>query len=131
WTSTGPTDPGILYPPVGAGLAPLPNGFAPKAKVVFLASCGIDANFLAQWHLGAGQALIVPKYRDDNKSLDITLNTAAVEWQRMLQVLGTGGTVDAAVAAGNEQAAADKSDYTWMVAPGGDGSVSFKAKAAK
>ena len=126
WTPSGPTDPGLLYAPVGAQLAVLPNGFAPKAKVVFLAACGIDAGFIAQWHIGPGQALIVPKYNDDNPTMLIDLNKASNEWEAMLLKLGKGGTVGDAVAFGNQQAAHNQSDYSWQVI--GDGSVNFNAK---
>jgi hypothetical protein len=110
----------------------LHNGFTPRAKVVFLAACGIDANFLAQWHLAAqGQALIVPQYDAANADKVVTLNSAAQEWQVMLLALGNGSTVAQAVAAGAAKAAALGSSYTWIIAPGGDGSVSFKAKPAR
>jgi hypothetical protein len=109
-------------------LAVLPNGFTPKAKVVILAACGIDAFFIAQWHLQDGQALIVPKYNDDNPLMEITLNTASTELEAMLLKLGKGGTVDEAVAFGNQAAAANNSDYRWQVFPTGGGGVSFNAK---
>ena len=108
----------------------LENGFTPKAKVVFLAACGIDANFLAQWHLAAqGQALIVPQY--NNPGLLITLASAANEWNVMLQALGNGNTVAQAVAAGVARAVINNSQYTWIIPQGGDGNVSFKAKPAQ
>jgi hypothetical protein len=128
WVRQGPDDPGELLPPQGAQLAVLPNGFTPKAKVVILAACGIDAFFIAQWHLQDGQALIVPKYNDDNPLMEITLNTASTELEAMLLKLGKGGTVDEAVAFGNQAAAANNSDYRWQVVPTGGGGVSFNAK---
>jgi len=118
----------VLSPPVGAQLYVLPNGFTPKAKVIFLAACGVDANFIAQWQLGPGQALIVPVYDPYlNPTMQISLNAAAFEWKAMLQVLGTSGTVNEAVAAGNVQAAADVSDYWWQVVPTGGGGVNLNA----
>lgn len=117
-----------LVPVPGQNWIFLPNGFAPKAKVVFLSACGVDANFLAQWHLGAGQVMIVPQYNADNPGMEMTLNSAANEWQAMLQVLANGGTVDQAVAAGNVRAAANASHYSWQVYPIGGGGVSFNAK---
>ena len=118
--------PAQISPNAGDNWIPLPNGFAPKAKVIFLAACGIDANFLAQWHLGAGQVMIVPQY--NTPAMIMTLNSAADEWQAMLQELANGNTVDQAVAAGNVHAAANKAPYSWQVYPQGGGGVSFKAK---
>jgi hypothetical protein len=106
----------------------LPNGFTPKAKVIFLAACGIDANFLRQWNLGAGQVMIVPEYNADNPAMLIDLNKAATEWQAMLTQLANGKTVDDAVTAGNVAAAFNGSDYSWKVFPQGGGGVNFNAK---
>ena len=108
----------------------LPNGFGPRAKVVFLAACGIDADFIAQWHLGGGQALIVPVYDPTlDKTMHINLEYAATEWQKMLIVLGN-GTVAEAVAAGNAQAAANGAAHRWRAVGGtGAGNVNFKAQS--
>jgi len=109
---------------------PLEGGFTPRAKVVFLAACDIDSYFLAQWHLAtSGQALIVPKYNDTNTTMTLTLDSAANEWQVMLQALGNGSTVADAVAKGQAKAAINGSAYTWVTE--GDGSVSFNAKPAQ
>jgi hypothetical protein len=110
----------------------LDDGLTPRAKVVFLAACAIDARFLAQWHLAPqGQALIVPQYNAGNVDKIVDLALAAREWREMLLALGNGSTVQEAVNRGAAQAAADGADYTWIIAPGGDGNVSFKAKSAQ
>lgn len=96
---------------------------------MFLAACGIDDRFLSQWHLAStGQALIVPAYSAANTDKIVDLNFAAREWRVMLAALGNGSTVQDAVNQGRAQAAQDGVPYTWIIAPGGDGSVSFKAK---
>jgi hypothetical protein len=105
----------------------LPDGFAPRAKVVFLAACGLDDNFTAQWHLQPGQALIVPKYSVSNKSMQLDLNHAAWELQSMLMQLAQGDTVQAAVQEGNRTASYWGSGYQYVVI--GDGSVNFRAKS--
>lgn len=116
----------------GGYYACLNNGFTPRAKVVFLAACGIDAKFLAGWHLAPqGQALIVPQYAPGNVQEDLNLRFASQEWQAMLVVLANGSTVDQAVAQGKAQAVRDGANYTWTIAPGGDGSVNFRAKTAQ
>jgi hypothetical protein len=105
----------------------LPNGFTPKAAIVFVASCGVDDNFIAQWHLNGGQALIVPLYSDPQgtEALNqIDLDKSAIEWNAMLGVLANGGTVDAAVSKGNEAAAGNGSAHTWRRI--GDGSVTLQ-----
>ena len=99
---------------------------------MFLAACGIDAKFLAQWHIAPnGQALIVPQYNAENVEMQVDLNSAAQEWQAMLSAMGNGSTVAQAVAAGAAKAARLGSNYTWIIASGGDGSVTFKAKPAQ
>jgi len=108
----------------------LPNGFEPKAKVVFLAACGIDDNFVNQWHLQPGQALIVPEYLVPSEQMHIDPAKASAEWLNMLEVLDTGGNVDAAVKEGNNVAAIQGAAHRWKVANQGGGSVNFKAKAA-
>ncbi len=126
-----PCDAGTCqFDPAAGNYMTLPNGFTPRAKVVFLAACGIDAQFLAQWHLAAqGQALIVPQY--NNPGMLVTLFSAADEWNVMLTALGSGRTVAQAVAAGVAEATKNNSTYTWIIAPGGDGSVDFNAKPAQ
>jgi hypothetical protein len=59
------------------------------------------------------------------------LNLAAREWREMLKALGNGSTVEQAVNLGIVQAAVDGANYTWRIAPGGDGSVNFEAKPAQ
>jgi hypothetical protein len=38
------------------------DGFHPKARIVTMGHCFIDSRYLAQWHLGTSQAMIVPDY---------------------------------------------------------------------
>jgi hypothetical protein len=118
---------------VQAGLNALPpatwdvleNGFAPKAKVVFLAACGIDASFIAQWHLQNGQALIVPLYTVPSENQHMDLYKAAWEWQSMLMMLANGKSVSEAVAEGNTSAASLGAAHRWQVI--GDGNANFHA----
>ena len=106
----------------------LPNGFAPNAKVVFLGACGLDANFLAQWHLRpSGQALIAPKYLPSNTNMLVNLDNAAWEWDAMLVTLAQGKSVNEAVVAGNQAATYLGSGYQYVVI--GDGSVNISTKS--
>jgi len=122
------TDNGTPYqipPPAGMTWDVFPNGFAPKAKVVFVAACGVDANFIAQWHLqSSGQALIVPQYLPTNPGMIVNAHNAAWESKGILLTLAQGQTVSAAVAVGNQSAATQGSGYVWQVI--GDGNVSFQ-----
>jgi hypothetical protein len=110
--------------PNGGRLAVLPDGFNPRATVVFLAACGIDEAFIAQWHLSnVGQALIVPVYT--NPQMHLSLNWAANEWKAMLVAFAKGSNVQAAVAAGNA-VAAQQTEHTWQII--GDPLVGFRAQ---
>jgi len=103
----------------------LQNGFSPKAKVVFLAACGINSSFIAQWHLQAsGQALIVPVYASSNPDNTIDLVSAAADLQFMLQQLGSWNNVGQAVDLTNASNGASKK-YTWTVIPQAGRNVTF------
>jgi len=124
-STTGDGTPYQILPPAGMTWDVFPNGFAPKAKVVFVAACGVDANFIAQWHLqSSGQALIVPQYLPTNPGMIVNAYNAAWEWEGILLTLAQGQTVSAAVAVGNQSAATQGSGYVWQVI--GDGNVSFQ-----
>lgn len=115
---------GTVLPPVGFAWNPLPNGFAPKAKVVILAACGITSAFINQWHLSAtGQALIVPVY-DPGTNNQIHLEMAAADVQFMLDQLSGGLNVGAAVDLTNT-ANGGKVGYTWTVIPEAGRNVTF------
>jgi hypothetical protein len=116
---------GVLGPISGVQWDILEDGFAPKAKVVFIAACGIDANFIAQVHLQKGQALIAPVYTVPSEKLHMDLNKAAWEWQSMLLTLADGKSVTDAVAVGNESAVALRAAHRWQVI--GDRNVNFRA----
>jgi len=117
--------------PSGSHYLCLDDGFTPKAKVVFLGACGIDDRFLAQWHLAPqDHVLIVPQYDPGNVNKELDLYWASQEWQVMLKALGNGSTAQQAVDQGAAKAALDGWNYSWIIARGGDGSVSFKAKPA-
>ena len=118
--------PAVLQPPPGVQWDLLDNGFTPKAKVVFLAACGIDDNFIAQWHLQPGQAVIVPHNLSTSEFMHIDLFKAAWEWQSILLTLAQGKTVDEAVAAGNTTAASNGAAHLWQVI--GNGNVNFRAR---
>ncbi len=112
--------------PTGGMLDVLPDGFNPRAAVVFLAACGIDDAFIAQWHLSnVGQALIVPVYSNTNPKMELDLGSAADEWKAMLLSLAKGSNVQAAVAAGNA-VAATQTEHTWQII--GDPFVGFRAQ---
>jgi hypothetical protein len=112
--------------PNGGRLHILPDGFNPRAAVVFLAACGIDESFITQWHLSnVGQALIVPVYSNTNPQMHLDLGYAANEWKAMLLALAKGRNVQAAVAAGNA-VAATQTEHTWQII--GDPLVGFRAQ---
>jgi hypothetical protein len=120
-------EPGPLAQPFGnINQVVLPNGFTPKARVVFLGGCGIDAKFIAQWHLQKGQALIVPVYLKPSEEMHINLVKVASEWWTMLFNLANGSTVSDAVSAGRTAAKANRAAHSWTFI--GDGSVNFNAK---
>jgi len=115
------------------GQAPIENGFSPKAKVVFLAVCGIDDNFLAQWHLRqAGQALIVPVYAPiaengpANLKNEINLRQAAADLQYWLDQFTAPGPVKNV---GQALSILNDSDqgqnYHWQVMPPAGTNVTF------
>jgi hypothetical protein len=124
--TTGDGNQAVLNPPDQVRWDILENGFTPKAKVVFLAACGLDANFIAQWHLQPGQALIVPVYNVPSENLHMDLYKAGLEWQYMLEQLADGKSVSEAVVEGN-WAVANRTHtaHSWRVI--GDGSVNFCA----
>jgi hypothetical protein len=124
WAPQRPGDPGMLYSPAGTQLATLSDGFTPKATVVFLAACGIDQAFIDQWHLQAGQALIVPQY--NSPDMHLNLNNAANEFEAMLLKLGKGRPVIDTVDFGNQQAKRNGSLYSWRFI--GDPNASFNPK---
>jgi hypothetical protein len=102
----------------------LENGFAPKAKIVIVAACEIDANFIGQWHLKPGQALIVPVYSNPGEAAEIDLTKAAYEVQSMLLTLAQGLTVNAALAVGNQSAVSLNAAHRWQVI--GSGNVTIR-----
>jgi hypothetical protein len=114
-----------VSPPVGESWdPPLPNGFAPKAKVVILAACGITNAFINQWHLSAkGQALIVPVY-DPGSNNQIDLGHAAADVELMLDQLSSWNNVGATVNLANS-ANGGKAGYTWTVIPEAGRDVGF------
>ena len=123
-----------LTPPAPYYVHPLPNGFAPKAKVVFLAACGINSAFEAQWTLNAsGQALIVPVYTSPaqngpgNPNNEIHFEQAALDLQFMLQQLSGGVSVGGAVDMVNTvNAGTPPTNYKWTVIPQVGRNVTFK-----
>lgn len=116
---------GTVSPPVGeAWDPPLPTGFAPKAKVVILAACGITSAFEAQWTLGQGQALVVPVY-DPGSNNQIHLEQAAADVQFMLDQLSDGLSVGSAVDMVNAPNGAAR-NYQWTVIPKAGRDVNFK-----
>jgi hypothetical protein len=121
----------ILGPPTtvpATQLYPIEDGFSPKAKLIFLAMCGVDQAFIDQWHLSAtGQALIVPNYSNTNPQMHLDLNYAKDEWNKILLALAKGSNVQAAVAAGNAVATANQNppEHTWQII--GDPFLTFHA----
>jgi len=57
--------------PGGITWIPQPGGFTPQSKLVFLGACGIESDFIAQWHYGPGQAIVVPVYYRTKQSIDL------------------------------------------------------------
>src|SRR5258708_10538494 len=89
-----------IAPIPGYACTPLQDGFAPRAKVVFIGACGITDPFINQWHLGSNQALIVPEYLNHDSQVDdisTDLYHAALEWEEMLVALAAGQNVNQAV----------------------------------
>jgi hypothetical protein len=121
-------------PPDGFHVDPLPDGFAPKAKVVFLAACGINQAFTNQWALKAsGQALIVPVYTSpvkngpSNPYDEIHMEQAAADVAFMLQQLSGGVSVGGAVDMVNTLNSVGKvTNYKWTVIPKAARDVTFK-----
>jgi len=107
----------------------LDDGFAPKAKIVFLAACGLDTNFTDQWHLQPRQALIVPQYMVPSEKQNIDTYKSALEWEEILVALAGGygpeaANVNAAVDIGNKAAAQNHAAHRWQVI--GDGNVTIR-----
>jgi hypothetical protein len=93
--------------------------YSPKAKVIFLAACGLDDAFIKQWTLSKNQALITPDYFTNNTFLEVNLINAAWEWQSMVLTLADGkSSVQAAVDEANRTAKVQHSQYQWKVAAG-------------
>jgi hypothetical protein len=119
---------GSVPAPSGFTWAPFKDGFfSPKAKVVFLGACGIDDNFIAQWHLQEkGQALIVPVYQSfakngpPNSDHSIDLPNAALDLEFILDQMTVGNTVGAALDMINNLNGA-KTNYYWKVVPEKEG----------
>jgi hypothetical protein len=104
----------------------LENGFAPEARIVFIGHCFIDDKYLAQWHIKEGHALIVPQYLTPDEFNHFDLYYAGWEVQGMLLKLALGGTVDEAIAVGNEGAANQGVNHRWRLANQGGGSVKIR-----
>jgi len=117
-------NPATLLPAPPQTWQTLENGFEPKARVVFIAACGINDKFDAQWHLQSGQALIVPQYLNPDENADIDLSKSASEWEEILVTLAGGSTVSAAVNQGNIKAAANGAAHRWQVI--GNGNVKIR-----
>jgi hypothetical protein len=114
-----------MIAPNGFDWALLANGFSPKSKVVFAGACGVDANFISQWHLQQGQALIVPVFSAGNTELQLQQGYAAWELQSFLITLAGGTTVTDAVNEANYTASTFVDNtHTWKVI--GDGNVKFQ-----
>ncbi len=122
-------------PPSPYYLTQLPDGFAPKTKVVFLAACGINQAFTNQWVLKPSkQALIVPLYTSpvkngpSNKYNEIHLEQAATDLQYMLQQLSVGTSVGGAVDQVNtlNSGPGAVTNYKWTVIPETSRDVTFK-----
>ena len=113
-----------IEPPPGGSISALPNGFAPKAKIVILAACGITSAFTGYWHLADGQALIVPVYADgSDNEIDLVKAGADVQW--MLDQLSSGLNVGQAVDLANQANGNGTAGYTWTVIPAGGRNVTF------
>lgn len=113
------------------------SGFMQKAKVTFLAACGIDTDFLSYWQQvgkGKGQALIYPVYGPNptyypngggptNPQHSVNLIAAAQDLQFLLDQLAAWNNVRQAVELLN--GTLTTANYYWAIE--GDPSVTFAA----
>ncbi len=114
-----------IGPVPGYAYTPLQDGFAPKAKVVFIGACGITDPFINQWQLGPNQALIVPVYLSHDaqvNDIEMDLYHAALEWEEMLVALAAGQNVEQAVAAGNA-VLQPNSNHRWQTKGNGNATI--------
>ncbi len=112
------------YPATGYTWDTSQASITPKARVVFLAGCGLTDDFVSFWNIQSGHALIVPVYLTAAEKTNFNVANAAWEWENILYRLSQGDTVDQAVAVGNATAESRGAAHRWTRI--GDGNVRFE-----